>query len=74
MLQGILFQDQRYPYNRYNFVINLGEMFGFVKNNDGDVAVSNRIFETSMYDYFLSESMMNQKNQEIRGQEYIKFN
>jgi len=73
MLQDILFQGQRYTYNRYNFVINLAEMFGFVINSNGDVAISNRIFETSMYDYFLSESMMKQQNEEIRIQDKNQF-
>ena len=30
-------------------------MFGFIKNAAGSVAISNRIFETMLYDVFLSE-------------------
>ncbi len=30
-------------------------MFGFVKNDNGAMAIANRIFETCFYDYFLSE-------------------
>ena len=57
MLQNILFNGQYYPYNRYNQEINIGEMFGFVADKDGMVVVANRIFETHLYNYFISEEM-----------------
>ena len=57
MLQNILFNGQYYPYNRYNQEINIGEMFGFIVDNDGKTAVANRIFETHLYNYFISEEM-----------------
>lgn len=34
-------------------------MFGFIKNNDGQVMVSNRIFETVLYNLFLAEEAIN---------------
>ena len=33
-----------------------GEMYGFIRNEDGALAVANRIFETRLYNYFLSVS------------------
>lgn len=62
MLQNILFNGWVYPYNVYNRNISIGVMFGFVVEKDGNVAVANRIFETHMYNYFLSEELL--KNQE----------
>jgi len=53
MLKGILFQGRNYTYERENPAINLGIMFGFLKNQDNTVMVANRIFETKMYNLFL---------------------
>jgi len=60
ILYSILFQGERVPYNVYNPVINLGIMFGFIKKseNDESIAVSNRIFETLLYNLFISEELI----------------
>lgn len=55
MLQNILFKGVEYPYHVYNGVINIGQMLGFIKDKDGVAVVSNRIFETQLYNYFISE-------------------
>lgn len=55
MIQNILFAGSGYPFDKENFLINLGVTFGFLKDKDGIVALGNRIFETRMYDLFLSE-------------------
>ena len=34
-------------------------MFGMIKSHDGAVAIANRIFETRLYNLFLSEEMLN---------------
>ena len=39
MLYSILFQGESYPYNPDNFVIDIGTMFGFIKENDGQVVI-----------------------------------
>ncbi len=36
-------------------------MFGLVKNSEGNVAISNRIFETLLYNLFLSEELVDSK-------------
>lgn len=61
MLQKILFDGVDFPFKRENPVINLGVTFGFLKEKNGIVAVSNRIFETQLYDTFLSEMAINEK-------------
>ena len=61
MLYLILFNGQSVPYNPNNFAINLGVMFGFIKERHGFVAVSNRIFETWMYNLFMSEEILENK-------------
>ena len=76
MLYAILFRGETYPYNPDNFAIDIGFMFGFIKEQNGQVVVSNRIFETRLYNLFLSEEMTGsityqlgerEKNQIIRN-------
>lgn len=75
MLKGMLFQGRKYTCERENQAISLGIMFGFLKNHDNIVVVANRIFETKLYNLFLSEgeiedlkydSQFPDKNQFIR--------
>ena len=46
ILYAILFHGNSVAYNKYNTVIDLADMFGFIKNTEGVVAIANRIFET----------------------------
>ena len=55
LLQSILFGGSSIPFKRESPTIDLGVTFGFLKDRDGLVAVANRIFETQMYDLFLSD-------------------
>lgn len=50
----LLFQGQRIAYNPDDPAIDAAIMFGFVKVSNGSVAVSNRIFETRLYNMFLT--------------------
>lgn len=56
ILQRILFGGERIPYNPDSIPAMDGEMYGFIRNEDGALAVANRIFETRLYNYFLSVS------------------
>ena len=72
MLYAILFYGQDFAYNPDNFVIDIGKMFGFLKESHGQVAIANRIFETRIYNLFLSEESLDDKSykaaSEIKGQ------
>ena len=57
MLYAMLFYGESYSYNPDNFAMDIGTMFGFMKEQDGLAVVSNRIFETRLYNLFLSEEM-----------------
>lgn len=59
MLYAILFRGESYPYNPDNFAIDIGTMFGFIKEKNGQVVIANRIFETRLYNLFLSEELTN---------------
>ena len=39
--------------------MDIGTMFGFIKEKDGQAVISNRIFETRLYNLFLSEELTN---------------
>ncbi len=55
MILDILFCGNTYSFEIENPLINLGVTFGFMKDREGIVAIGNRIFETKLYDLFLSE-------------------
>lgn len=63
-LKQMLDKDIRVPpgesiaYTALNPVIDIAAMFGFIKNNNKSVAIANRIFETVLYDLFLSTEEM----------------
>ena len=61
MLYTILFRGQSFPYNPDNFIIELGTMFGFIQNAAGYITITNRIFETRLYNMFLSEELFSSK-------------
>ncbi len=58
MLALLLFQGQSIMYNPDNMAIDVAFMFGFVKIKNECVVVANRIFETRLYNMFLSLSEM----------------
>ncbi|MDE7477368.1 MAG: AAA family ATPase [Lachnospiraceae bacterium] len=65
MLYAMLFLGERVTYNPDNKTIEQSCMFGYTVNDHGSVRVANRIFETRLYNFFLSEeeleSLMSKK-------------
>lgn len=55
MLYSMLFLGNTIAYNQYNHTIELACMFGYVVNEGLIIRVANRIFETCLYNLFLSE-------------------
>ena len=58
VLSEILFKGSQIPYNQYNHVIDIGIMFGFLKEENNVVAIENRIFEIFFYNLFISEQAL----------------
>ncbi len=56
MIYAILFQGEKFSYEAENERISIGVMFGFLKEREGSVVISNRIFEMKLYNLFLSEA------------------
>lgn len=64
MLSNILFKGESYPYQVYDKSVDIGRMFGFIVEQNGSVAIANRIFETQLYNYFIMIEL--QKNNKQR--------
>lgn len=58
LIYSLLFNGSSIPYNPLNKSIEMAEMFGFIKNVSGNAVISNRIFETILYNLFLSEEAL----------------
>ena len=72
-LHAILFNGQSFSYNIDNYIINIGYMFGFMKNEKDTAVVSNRIFETRLYNLFLSEELLDSRIYEAADIEKNRF-
>jgi hypothetical protein len=66
-LYDLLFVGIEKKFNTDNSLVNLGYMYGFFKESDGKVKVANRIFETRIYNYFVSENGDNKEIAKITG-------
>ena len=55
MLKDILYRGEPYKFNIDNKVIELARMFNYITNDHGLVRISNRIFETRLYNAFAFE-------------------
>ena len=64
ILYDILFYGSKYPFNRYDKHVNLAIMFNYLDNNEGLLKISNRIFETWMYNLFIAEAATNKESKE----------
>ena len=76
ILYELLFSGRVIPYTATNDYIKDAAMFGFIKNENDTVVVSNRIFETVLYNNFISDEFatnklyatgLQEKNQFITG-------
>ena len=54
IVYSILFTGKEWPYNALDPAVWTATMFGFVKNEDGVVAIANQIFEAVFYNWFLT--------------------
>ncbi|MDE6608561.1 MAG: AAA-like domain-containing protein [Lachnospiraceae bacterium] len=55
MIQKMLYQGKRLPFSPDEKATNLGLMFGFLKAENGQVVMANRIFEMRLLNMFLAE-------------------
>lgn len=61
MLYLVLFTGRSIPYSPDIDAVQMALMFGFLKVENGQIAVANRIFEMRLYNMFLTEEMFDSK-------------
>lgn len=54
LLYAMLFQGRKFLFNAYDPALHSAMMYGFIKNENGTMVIANRIFETVIYDWFIS--------------------
>ena len=67
MLKNILLNGIDYTFNHGTPEIDLGVRYGFLTKKDRIVAVSNKVFELLMTDYFISQNELNMNIPKITG-------
>ena len=73
MLYDLLFTGKPIPYVATNSYIKDAAMFGFIKNVNDSAVITNRIFETVLYNYFVSEEFASRKMYRAGVQEKNQF-
>lgn len=68
---SILINGDRITYNPDDSAVDLAVMYGFIKVKDGSIQISNRIFETRLYNYYLTSEQM-QKTSMFKEGSYDK--
>lgn len=66
-IYNILILGETYSFNLGNPVVDLAHTFGIIMNRNGVAAISNRIFETLIYEYFISKEQTNEERRGIKG-------
>ena len=61
MLKALLFTGKNIMYDPDNPAIDMALMFGFIRNQRGSVVIANRIFETRLYNRYLSTAEIQQQ-------------
>ena len=61
MLRDILFCGKGIPFNLGIELVSIGAMFGFLKDEEGQVAIANRIFEIWFYNLFIAQDAIDSK-------------
>ena len=73
VLYELLFTGKPIPYTATNDYIQVAEMFGFIRNEKETAVISNRIFETVLYNFFISEEFAVSKIYSAGVQEKNQF-
>lgn len=73
VLYELLFNGRPIPYVATNSYIEIAAMFGFIKNVEDTAVIFNRIFETVLYNFFLSEEFATSRIYNAGTQERNQF-
>lgn len=73
MLYELLFTGKSIPYTATNASMKDAVMFGFIRNEKDTAVVFNQIFESVLYNYFISEEFASNKMYKAGAQEKNQF-
>lgn len=73
MLYELLFTGKPIPYTATNAYMKDAAMFGFIRNEKDTAVIFNRIFESVLYNYFISEEFPSSKLYNAGVQEKNQF-
>lgn len=73
LLYDILFCGKSIPFNLGTELVSIGFMFGFLKDDAGQVAIANRIFEIWFYNLFIAEEAINSETYHAGQQNKSQF-
>ena len=73
VLYELLFTGKPIPFVATNSYIEIAAMFGFLRNDHDTAVISNRIFESVLYNYFLSEEFPASRMYDMGVQERNQF-
>lgn len=73
VLYELLFTGKPIPYVATNDYIQIAEMFGMIRNEKDSAVISNRIFETVLYNFFISEEFATNGMYKVAVQEKNQF-
>ena len=73
LVYTIRFEGQKIPFNQDDAIISTALMYGFIKNDDNIVAISNRIFETRIYNWFMSIEITTNEMSKVSSNEKNLF-
>lgn len=73
MIYDMLMCGRKYPYNINTEQVAIGTMFGFLKEDEENVAVANRIFEIWFYNLFIAEAAFDSETYRSSQRERSKF-
>lgn len=73
IMEDILYCGKRIPFSLEEKSINLGVMFGFLKEENGHVAVANRMFEMCLLNLFMAKEAIRSEVYAQGGSDRIGF-
>ena len=73
IMESIIYRGKRIPFSLEERSINLGVMFGYLKEENGHVAIANRIFEMVLLNMFMAKEAITSEVYEKGGSDRIGF-
>ncbi len=73
IIENIIYHGKRIPFSPEERSINLGVMFGYLKEENGHVAIANRIFEMVLLNMFMAKEAITSEVYEKGGSDRIEF-